>query len=338
MPAPETIARPWPPLVRDVLGHDLVTALGYRTPAGGVVVLPVAPMGMYDESAGTLSFTTPFAGHRKLTRLQRDDRVALAFHTRAHSPLADPSRSGDAPDAFVLVQGHAQFAHRPDPDFLAWFYDEQWPRFTGPRRHGPIWDRIAAPYYDARVCVTVRIHRITLWTPGEPVGHPEVVSGAECAARAPDPQPAPRGGTEPRVRHRRYRRRLERSTDTLAGWADSDGYPTIRPVAVERDGDHLRLRAVEELPGERRAGLLAHWFGPQLHPQGSAVLTGWLDGDGRYAPHTLAGYAGPRSARMAAFGTAVFTGIETRRAVRRGLVVDGCWVGLEPGDAAGQRG
>ena len=44
-----------------VLDGDLTTGLAYVTPAGGVVITPVAPIGLRDREAGTVGFTTSLA-------------------------------------------------------------------------------------------------------------------------------------------------------------------------------------------------------------------------------------------------------------------------------------
>ena len=50
----------WDDAVDELITGDLTGALGYRTPAGGVVVQAVAPIGL------------------------RDGRVCMAFHAREH--------------------------------------------------------------------------------------------------------------------------------------------------------------------------------------------------------------------------------------------------------------
>jgi hypothetical protein len=48
----------WPDEVDDVLAGDLTAALAYVTPAGGAVVTAVAPVGLRDRAARTVTFTT----------------------------------------------------------------------------------------------------------------------------------------------------------------------------------------------------------------------------------------------------------------------------------------
>ena len=44
----------------------------------------VAPIGMRDRAAGTVTFTTSLGLGRKLERIARNPRVALAYHAREH--------------------------------------------------------------------------------------------------------------------------------------------------------------------------------------------------------------------------------------------------------------
>src|ERR1700758_3090917 len=89
-----------------IIGGDLTAALAYVTPAGGAVVTPVAPIGLRDREAGTVTFTTSLGFSRKLERIRENPRVALAYHAREH---------GFASDArYVLVQGDASAETEPD--------------------------------------------------------------------------------------------------------------------------------------------------------------------------------------------------------------------------------
>src|SRR5919112_600418 len=98
----------WPDAIDEVLGGDLTAALAYNTPAGGAVVTAVAPIGLRDRDAGTVSFTTSLGFGRKLERIERDPHVALAYHAREHGH----SRSS----RYVLVQGSASVVKEPDRD------------------------------------------------------------------------------------------------------------------------------------------------------------------------------------------------------------------------------
>ena len=95
----------WSGADEDIIGGDLTAALAYVTPAGGAVVTPVAPIGLRDRDAGTVSFTTSLGFGRKLERIRSDPRVALAYHAREHG-----FASGDR---FVLVQGEAGYEASP---------------------------------------------------------------------------------------------------------------------------------------------------------------------------------------------------------------------------------
>jgi hypothetical protein len=71
----------WDDEIDEILGGDLTAALGYRTPAGGVVVQAVAPIGMRDRAAGTIGFTTvsTLAGS-KMASTHRTPKRATGHH------------------------------------------------------------------------------------------------------------------------------------------------------------------------------------------------------------------------------------------------------------------
>src|SRR3954452_4075290 len=98
----------WNDEIEDVLTGDLTAALGYRTPAGGAVVIAVAPIGLHDRDKGTVGFTTSLGFSKKLDRIAKDPRVALAFHAREHGASSSP--------AYVLVQGRATVDAQPTPE------------------------------------------------------------------------------------------------------------------------------------------------------------------------------------------------------------------------------
>src|SRR3954471_16139033 len=178
----------WPDAVDDVIGGDLTAALAYLTPAGGAVVTAVAPIGLRDRAAGTVSFTTSLGFGRKLERIEKDPRVALAYHAREHG-RSQSSR-------YVLVQGSATVIKEPDPDYLE-FVGQQATPFMGPPARGPFWDRWLSAYYADRVPVHVTVHRIVTWPDLRGEGDAEVIG-----APLPDPPPPqrePAKGTGPRL-------------------------------------------------------------------------------------------------------------------------------------------
>src|SRR3954463_12659362 len=100
----------WPDEVDEVIAGDMTAALAYVTPAGGSVVTAVAPIGLRDRERGTVGFTTSLGLHKKLERIRRNPRVALAYHAREHG-FADGG-------GFVLVQGDAELTLDPDERYL----------------------------------------------------------------------------------------------------------------------------------------------------------------------------------------------------------------------------
>src|SRR5690349_5474800 len=178
----------WPDDVDEVIGGDLTAGVAYVTPAGGAVVTAVAPIGLRDRDAGTVSFTTSLGFGRKLERIEKDPRVALAYHAREHGHSTSLR--------YVLVQGDAAVVKEPDPEYLE-FIGRQATPYLGEPRRGPFWDRWLSAYYADRVPVHVTVHRIVSWPDMRCAGEPEV-----HGAPLPDPaasQEPPRKGTGPRV-------------------------------------------------------------------------------------------------------------------------------------------
>jgi len=81
----------WPADVDEVIQGDLTAAVAYCTPAGGAVVIAVAPVRHRQREAGVLRFTTSLGFGKKLDRIIRDPHVALAYHTRSTGLLGQPA-------------------------------------------------------------------------------------------------------------------------------------------------------------------------------------------------------------------------------------------------------
>jgi hypothetical protein len=281
----------WPDDVDEILAGDLTAALAYVTPAGGAVVTAVAPIGMRDREAGTVSFTTSLAFGRKLERINRNPRVALAYHSRAHG-FATGSQ-------LVLVQGEATAATRPDRALLDDVIGPQAERFMGPPRRGRLfWDRWLQEYYSDRVPVEVRVERVVVWADSEAAGEP-TVHGSPLAGPA-GPQAEPAKGAGPRIDPARAAARLRTLPNKLLAFVGADGFPDVVPVTIgDADAAGIALRAARSLPsGGRRAGVLAHSYRAQLVGLEARGHTGWLSvgedaHQGRYAPHTAFGFRAP---------------------------------------------
>src|SRR5215510_14575507 len=97
----------WTDDVDEILAGDLTTAVAYVTPAGGAVATAVAPIGLRDRDAGTLTFTTSLGFSKKIERIRRDPKVALAYHAREHG-------FADGNTRYVLVHGDASIVEPPD--------------------------------------------------------------------------------------------------------------------------------------------------------------------------------------------------------------------------------
>src|SRR6478672_2042036 len=100
----------WPDEVDEVIGGDLAAGVVYATPAKGVVIAPMAPLGLRDRERGTVTVTTSLGLWKKLDRIRSNPSVAIAFHARDHADTDRPE--------FVLVQGNATFSPTPDRAWL----------------------------------------------------------------------------------------------------------------------------------------------------------------------------------------------------------------------------
>jgi hypothetical protein len=309
----------WPDDVDAILGGDLTAALAYLTPARGAVVTAVAPIGLRDREAGTVTFTTSLGFGRKLERIGRDPRVALAYHAREHG-FAVGSQ-------YVLVQGTAAAKLPPDRDYLETTVMPQAERFMGPRKRGKLfWDRWLQEYYADRVPVTVTVERIVVWPDPRCEGEPLVIGG-ERGHGPPGSQRPPAGGTSPRLDPERAGRRIAAMAHRLLAFHDSDGFPFVVPVEATDSGpEGIRLSASPGLlpAGARRAGLLAHEYRPQLIGLAARQHTGWLevahpDGQqGLYAPHTDKGFRAPANKTLLLLANGLLAKRGLRRARRAG--------------------
>ena len=291
----------WDDEIDAVLAGDLTAALGYRTPAGGVVVQAIAPIGLRDRDARDVAFTTSFGFSRKLERIAGDPRVALAYHAREHGTATS--------ELYVLVQGRARVVASPTPAERARLREHA-ETHLGPIRDGAFWRRWLREYNQVRVPVHVAIDRIVVWPDLGCAGEPRVI-GAPLDRAAPPPQPVPAKGAGPRVDVERALRRLRRTSHVLLGYAGADGRPVVVPVTLGA-ADAAGLALDGPLPlGGRRAGLLGHSYRRQLIGLETRQYTGWL-ADGNYAPHTEHGYRAPPNKTL----LLLLNGLLAKRGVR----------------------
>jgi hypothetical protein len=307
----------WPDRVDEILDGDITAALAYVTPAGGTVVTAVAPVGLRDREAGTVSFTTSLGFGKKLERISGNPRVGLAYHARKHGFATG--------DGYVLVQGDADVTLEPDRAYLENELGPRAERFMGPPREGVFWDRWLREYYGDRVPVAVSAERVASWPDTALRGERETF-GSGWPAEAPPPQAAPGKGTAPRVDAQRAARRVASLPYRLLGFVGADGYPMLVPVDIEgADERGIALRAAPGAlpPGGRRAGLLAHDYGPQLVAIKARQHTGWLDvseGGGElgvYAPHTERGFRAPGNKTLLLLANGLLAKQGLRRAQRQ---------------------
>jgi hypothetical protein len=290
----------WSEEIDDVLGGDLTCAVAYVTPARGAVVTAVAPIGLRDNDAGTVGFTTSLGFGRKLERIREEPRIALAYHAREHG-LGD-----GANPRYVLVQGRASFDITPDRDFLENDIGPRSAKFMGAPRRGFFWDRWLQAYYADRVLVNVEVERIVSWPDLRAGGEPEVV-GAAMPADPPEPQAAPKKGTAPRVDAVKAGERADALPHRLVSYVGADGFPVVLPFRVNgQDANGIEIESGAPLPeGGRRAGVVSHRYNAKLIGLETRQHTGWLDvadGAARYAPHTDNGFKAPANKTLLLLG------------------------------------
>jgi nitroimidazol reductase NimA-like FMN-containing flavoprotein (pyridoxamine 5'-phosphate oxidase superfamily) len=305
----------WSDEIDEILDGDHVVMLAYVTPAKGVVLLPVSNFGTRDREAGTISVNSSVAAWRKLERMRKNPRVALAFHTRAHA-LHDRSE-------FVLIQGDARLTE-PIEDYPSTIL-ERWERLEPWRDRNRFW-RWWQRIYGIRVEIQVSVSRLVVWPDLECGGAPSFI-GKAWPPEPPPPQPAPKKGTGPRTDASRAARKAAELDHVLLGWVGTDGYPVTVPVKVEgANEDGIVLKGPREMipPGGRRAGLTAHWFSRGVVGQDQRKHTGWMRAEGEhepvvYAPHTESNYRFPASPLLYRIVTGAGTRWWHRRAKRAGI-------------------
>ena len=281
---------PWDDDLDAIFGGDLTAALGYRTPAAGVVVQAVAPIGLRDREKGTLGFTTSLGFSKKLDRIAADPRVAMAFHAREHGTATGTG--------YVLAQGTARVIEKPT-EAERGLVRAHATAHLGPPAEGVFWNRWLREYYVTRVPVEVTVTRILTWRGLDAAGTPDVAAGELLPAQPSEPQRPPKNGTVPRIDVARACTRLRSAAHILLGYAGADGAPVVVPVELgAEDESGIALRCATPLPpGGRRAGLLGHTYKPRLIGLETRQHTGWLevseDSSARYAPHTQVGYRAP---------------------------------------------
>jgi hypothetical protein len=305
----------WPDHVHEIITGDLTAAAAYITPAGGAVVTGVAPCGISRRDDGVVGFTTSLGFAKKLERILREPRVALAFHARDHGFSTH--------DGFVLVQGRATVDLTPSQERLDALVPQA-TRYLGEVKRGPLWDRLLKEYYQERVFVDIAVERVVAWPDLGASGEPDVFGSS--LPEPPPPQATPKRGHGPRVEVARAAGQTGALPHRLLGYRGSDGFPVVVPVHLaghDDEGLHL-VDAGRLLPaGGRRAGLLAHAYQPQLVGLRTRTFTGWLDvddgGAAVYAPHTTKGFSAPAQKELLLVGNGLLAKFQMRQARRGGV-------------------
>jgi hypothetical protein len=305
---------PWSDRVDEIFDGDHAVALAYATPASGVVLAPVSNFGLTDRTNGIVTVNSSVGAWKKLARIRRNPRVAIAFHTRSHA-------THDRPE-YVLVHGHASL-QPPLADYPASVL-EHWERIEPWRDLGPLWKRWLR-VYALRVEIRIAVERVIVWPNLACKGTPSI-EGAPLPAEAPTSQDPPAKGTAPRVNHTRVAKRAARLPDALLSWIGADGFPLVAPVRVgafNERGIQLKLPEGIVPPGARRAGFTAHWFSRGVIGQRQLICTGWMESGSAdsavtYSPHTLASYRMPSSRFIYRLAVGFFTRLRYREAQRSG--------------------
>lgn len=305
----------WPDEADKVISGDLTAAAAYITPAGGAVVIAVAPCGLGRRDQGMIGFTTSLGFSRKLERIIRDPHVALAYHTREHGFSAS--------HRYVLAQGQASVKMTPSRERLEELIS-QGERYAGEVKRGPVWDRFLREYYYERVFVDIAVERVLTWPDLGCYGDPHV-AGAPWPT-PPRPQQPPKNGSGPRIDVAQAARRIAMLPHRVLAYRGGDGFPAVVPVELGgHDTTGLRLVAATGLlpPGGRRAGLLAHAYRPQFVGLSTRTFTGWLevtpDGTATYAPHTSRGFVAPPRKNLLLISNGLFAKFGMWQAQRRGV-------------------
>jgi hypothetical protein len=312
-PMPSTPVH-WPDQVHEIVTGDLTAAAAYITPAGGAVVTGVAPCGIARRDDGVVGFTTSLGFAKKLERILREPRVALAFHARDHG--------FSARDGFVLVQGRATVDLTPSQERLDALVPQA-TRYLGEVKRGPLWDRLLKQYYQERVFVDIAVERVVAWPDLGASGDPAVFGAGR--PEPPPAQAAPKGGRGPRVDVARAAGQVGSLPHRLLGYRGTDGFPVVVPVHLaghDEQGLHLVEAAGLLPPGGRRAGLLAHAYQPQLVGLRTRTFTGWLDvhdGAAVYAPHTTKGFSAPAQKELLLVANGLLAKFQMRQARRGGV-------------------
>jgi hypothetical protein len=304
------VAGAWTEPADEILDGDHAVILAYVTPAGGVVLAPVSNFGLHDRAKGIVTLNSSVGAWKKLDRIRRNPHVAVAFHTRAHATHERPE--------YILVQGRASL-QPPVADYPSSVL-EHWERLEPWRDLGPLWKRWLR-IYALRVEIRIAVERVVVWPDLACRGTPEI-EGAPFPAQAPARQKPPAKGTSPRVGSMRAAARAARLPHVLLGWTGADGFPLVLPVRVgpaDAHGIALEVPAGIVPPGDRRAGLTAHWFSRGVVGQRQAIYTGWMQAGStpssvRYSPHTQAAYRLPSSRLIYRVATGGFTRLRYRRA------------------------
>ena len=211
-----------PTSVDEIIGGDLTAALAYVTPAGGAVVTAVAPIGLRDRAAGTVTFTT-----------------SLGLGAQAGADRAQPPRGARLPRARARLCRRLRVRARPGRRAAG---DRAGPQL--PRGHGEAPGDALHGTAEGGKAVLGPVAARVLPGPhpggggrrapdrlgGRPVRRPARTRSGTAAAGEPPAQDEPAKGAGPRVDSERAAARLRSLDHLLLAYVGADGYPEVVPV------------------------------------------------------------------------------------------------------------
>lgn len=263
-----------PDEVWSVLARFLVCEFATIGRDGAPQTWPAVPLFLPER--GQVLLTTSIGFPVKAANIRRDPRVSLLW--------SDPTGSGLADPAAVLLQGHATV----DDDVTTWSDDlaRHWERvwevqpasrwFTAPPA------RRLLDWYFMRLLIRVTPRRVSWWPAGDtsraPVVHelPERPDPVRPEPVRADPVRADPVGPE-------LERVLDRFPDAVLSGVDGDGWPVQVRCRPRYDRVHGVLRSARA-PGvdivDGPASLLWHGYDAKLARLRSFLLRGDLTSDG----------------------------------------------------------
>jgi hypothetical protein len=255
------------------------------------ITWPVTPY--YRQGEATIDITTGLGYPKKADDAARNPHVALLF--------SDPTGSGTAGPAQILVQGIADVDDRDLAANRERYWRESWQKLPGTRdAHPPAFLRGLFGWYYNRIYVHVRPERVFAWPDGDVANPPDVLDAHLEEVRSGhiekplQPHAGAVGGAVA------WDSRLDelgsRHPSAVLSWVGPDGFPLAVRVPVRPDPGARRIAIGAEPAGiplaEGPGCLTAHAHDERFSWQENFQVRGDLvHGDGGWAvvPRKLIG-------------------------------------------------